>query len=169
MSEYIERIKRAVITTTSPDGSVKAKLDRTGVSVVLAPNAMNRHNEKTLAEQITKAVTAGRQGAGQAKNMILERTRGDRPDPDPELRKKWRDLDQATEGLVCTARCGQVEATRTGTGKTEVRLRPRTVGYLDPDQLADQVNEAIATTDREFIERVLDLRMSTFLGTGGRS
>lgn len=161
MGRYMDMLKKTVVNTTSPDGTVRVRLEASGMKPTLAPGACDRHDETSLAEQMGAAMTAARLGADTAVRLLAKKLDGRRrPEPD----ETDRVLDAKVATLESTAAFDRGQVTRQGAAEVIVKLRPRTVGYVTPDELLNQITDALSRADRQHTRRWLRMRRDVYLG-----
>ncbi|MFD0557986.1 hypothetical protein FB566_3275 [Stackebrandtia endophytica] len=167
MSSFIDRLSKMVVTTKSPDGTVTARADRTGTAVALTPDTMTRHGEDSLAEQVATAISAAYSGAARGADILMEKEYGrPRTKPDTAVAEARRRFETAQADLNATAQYGRATVTRRGTTEITVTLRPRTVGYIDPERISADINEAVAAAELGLVKAVLRLRKDMFTREG---
>lgn len=168
MGSYSDRLAALVVTARSRDGSVNARLNPVdGITVGFDEQALRRHNESSLATQIEIAVSGVLAGGERAVGLIREKIDGEADSKQLAETSTGRLMLRYNAALAEIGGTGEspdgsVGVTLRGTSKVAVRIRPRTVNYLDTEQLSTQVDAAIGAARKSHTEAAIEVYREVF-------
>lgn len=140
---------RIEVKVTSPDRSVRGTYTpATGMRVEFHAEALRRHGETSLVEQIKAVVDGLNQGNNRALRAVLEKhgtVFGGEPDPDTRRRDELFDKEVQAIEVAQASHSDTVRVRVTGNGELDMKIRPGSLGNLgmDGDKLANEVNTVL--------------------------
>lgn len=160
MSSYREQVRQLRLTALSPDRSVSAEFDKsTGLRVHIDNLRYSRHNDESLAEQLTALVRGVAQGARRARDKLREQEWGA-----GERNTVTRPIPSQDDVTVRVQSPGSlVRVELGGSDYVDIRIRPGTVAPRGADvtSLTADVNAALSTALRQYSERRAALRFDS--------
>lgn len=156
MNVVQERLRRATVTVTSPDRTVRASWNvETGVSIELRHT--DRHTEESLSKQLTAAARGVVIGRRRALTTVARKDRDQAVYADTDERER-RDL--AGVDVETASRTGGVTVRWRGARDIAVRVAAGALGRRDARTLAveieDVLTEAVTAHGRAHWECVRD-------------
>lgn len=139
----LQRVNRLRVTATSPDGTATATFSRRdGIVVALRAGCKRWHSERSLAAEVTAAVSGVLKGYTRAAERVYGRD--PKTGAHPELARLLSEL-----VTRAASHDGHVEAERRGETGFELWLRPGTFGALTEPELGAAIASAVVASDRE--------------------
>ncbi|MGH8875979.1 MAG: hypothetical protein ACRD0P_01330 [Stackebrandtia sp.] len=142
------------ITVKSPDRSVTARYSvHDGVKLLIDANSMVRHDEQTLAGQITAAILGIQTGFSRAFEAMNPASGGREDVVDNPSR---RETPTHVIPVSVTSPSGCVHACLTAAGEPRFGIRPGTLRRrgISPSALADEVTSAYRALQNEYVSEV---------------
>lgn len=158
MTDPIERLRGATITTRSPDGSVRASFGKAGsqIAIEFKPHSLHSHTEKSLSSQVTAVLNGTLAGYGKAAEMLAE-PRSPQPDPIPEPTRAQREVRSAMAAVDFSVSSpnGCVLVHWQGASQVRVDIAAGSIGRFNDAQLAQQVGSTFTEAAQEYGRRVV--------------
>ena len=168
MEGYADRLERLVITTISPDKSVKLVFrQRDGISVEFAPNRLKQHTDKSLARQLEAvsrlAIVGLQKSSRRMVDDFLADSDGDNSDR-IELSPELKRFAECRDDITAQGRSsrGRIFVKRHLSHGVAVDVRPGTVSGLAQGQVSAEFVSALTNAMKDQQEKVKQLRVRIF-------